>query len=118
MKNYLIIFFVFMLVSCTTIKTSNIFREIERPPSNWEVVGFVRIEILIKYNTADYSIPYDQLLNQAREKYGNLIDIIEIKKEEQILSYSERDKIFNESKILYKNKVVYNALVIKYSPLK
>lgn len=108
-----------MLVGCgTTIKTSNIFREIERPPSNWEVVGFVRIEMLIAYNTADYSIPYDQLLNQAREKYGNLIDVIEIKKEEQVLSYSERDKIYKESNVSYRNKVIYNALVIKYSPLK
>ena len=110
MKNIIIIFVAFMLVGCgTTIKTSNIFREIERPPSNWEVVGFVRIEMLIAY---------DQLLNQAREKYGNLIDVIEIKKEEQVLSYSERDKIYKESNVSYRNKVIYNALVIKYSPLK
>jgi len=109
------IFFVSIILSgCVTIKTSDLIRPIERFNSSWEVLGSVRVEILTGSNVTDLSIPYDQLLTKAREKYGEFADVIEIKQEVQILSLVEQSAIYKEQNKYYSKRFIYNAFVIKY----
>ncbi|MDZ4204030.1 MAG: hypothetical protein U1C46_04330 [Bacteroidales bacterium] len=105
-----------ILSGCATTKESSIQRPIERHLSNWEVLGSVRVENLCAYEEIDLSIPYDQLLNKAHEKYGEIADVIEIKVEKQTLSIVEKAAIFKEQKKRYSARYIYNAVVIKYLP--
>jgi hypothetical protein len=108
-----ILFASLILQGCATVKTSAINRPIDRPVSNFEVLGSVRLEIL---TLAALSLPYDQLLKLAHDKYGEMADVVEIKIEKQTIDYVERAKILKETKKSYSKKYVYNALVIKYLP--
>lgn len=111
-----VLFASFMLQGCATVKTSAINRPIDRPASNFEVLGSVRLEILTSVALTDISLPYDQLLKLAHDKYGEVADVVEIKIEKQTIDYAERAKILKETKKSYSIRNVYNALVIKYLP--
>ena len=111
-----ILFVSIILQGCATVKTSAINRPIDRPVSNFEVLGSVRLEILTSAALTDISLPYDQLLKLAHDKYGEMADVVEIKIEKQTIDYVERAKILKETKKSYSIKNVYNALVIKYLP--
>jgi len=110
-----ILFASLILQGCATVKTSAINRPIDRPISNFEVLGSVRLEILTSAAN-DKSLPYDQLLKLAHDKYGEMADVVEIKIEKQTIDYVERAKILKETKKSYYIRNVYNALAIKYLP--
>lgn len=114
-----ILFASFILHGCARFNTSSINRPIERHSSNWEVLGSVRLEILKGSNVTENSasMPYDILLKMAHDKYGEMADVIEIKKENQTLSIVEKMTLFKETKKSYSSRIVYNALVIKYLPV-
>jgi hypothetical protein len=101
--------------ACATLNTvpSSIERPIEKQISEFEVIGSIRLEILTGPQTGEY-MPYDKLLKMAHEKYGEKIDIVEIKKEKQPLSLAEIKSLRNETKMYYTSRIVYNAIVIKY----
>jgi hypothetical protein len=64
------------------------------------VLGSVRLEILKGSNVTENSasMPYDILLKMAHDKYGEMADVIEIKKENQTLSIVEKMTLFKETK--------------------
>jgi hypothetical protein len=104
-----ILFASLMLQGCATVKTSAISRPIDRPASNFEV-------LVTSAALTDVSLPYDQLLKLAHDKYGEVADVVEIKIEKQTIDYTERAKILKETKKSYSIRNVYNAVVIKYLP--
>lgn len=112
-----LLFASFILTGCSTIlKESSIQRPIERYVSHWEVVGNVRLEILVAQGEINLATPYDQLLKKAHEKYGEMADVIEIKVEKQTLTLAEKMSIRKEQKKSYAKRFIYNAVVIVYTP--
>ncbi len=117
MINYLgvILLISIFIPACTVaLKTSEVIRPVEKIQSSWETIGSVRIEVV---SINDNTIPYDKLLAKAHEKYGEGVDVIEIKKEKIPLSASEKKALYKEEKISYTHRSIYNAIVIKYLPI-
>lgn len=96
MKNiFKITILCFALSSCSSIKTGYSNSATTIIEKDFDVLGNVRIEIA----SDDYK--YDSLMKAAIEKYGENIDIINIKADYP-LKFSIRDK------------TIYNALVIRF----
>jgi hypothetical protein len=85
------------LGSCATYSPDYlIIRDAGIPEKDYKIVGTVRIEAKVgKKGTS-----FDGLLQEARNKYGELVDVINIKKDE--LTRGKR------------GKVILNAYVIEY----
>ncbi len=114
---FVVIIFITVIQSGCTTTSSIIDRPIKRVSQrNWDVLGSVRLETLVGISETNQSIPYDQLLKKAHEKYGDLADVIEIKIEKQNLSFVEKSTFYKDEKKSYSYRMIYNAVVIKYLP--
>ncbi len=102
-----------VLQSCSVaLPARGIERPAERAVSEWTVVGSVRYEAYSKLAVG--VVPYDNLLELAHNKFGDTVDIIEIKEDKVKLDPMTRAQMIKEKKGSYIYKYVYNALVIKY----
>jgi hypothetical protein len=99
--------------SCTVaLPSKGIERPADRAVSEWTVVGSVRYEVYSKL--AIGVVPYDNLLDEAHKKFGDTVDIIEIKEDKVKLDAVTRAQMVKEKKGSFVYKYIYNALVIKY----
>ena len=94
------------------VAPSPVTRPVDRQTAEWSVVGAVRVETLTKLPIS--VIPYDALLKEAQKKYGETVDIIEIKEDKLKLDPRTKAEIAKETKNLYSYRYIYNALVIQY----
>lgn len=95
-----------------SIAPSVVTRPVDKQTAEWSVVGAVRVESLSKFPNS--VIPYDALLKAAQEKYGETVDIIEIKEDKFKLDPKTKAEIIKETKNYYSYRYIYNALVIQY----
>jgi hypothetical protein len=114
-------FFIFSLAliaisifqSCSVaLPARGIERPAERTASEWTVVGSVRYEAFSKLAVG--VTPYDKLLELAHAKFGDTVDIIEIKEDKVKLDALTKAQMLKDKKGSFTYKFVYNALVIKY----
>lgn len=89
--------------SCKSYEMGAQMNRVELAPIEYDVVGSVRVEGL---NTSNKST-YDGLLKAAREKYGEDVDVINIKTDKM----SKKGLIFKKK---VKSYMILNAHVIKY----
>jgi hypothetical protein len=102
-----------MLQSCSVaLPARGIERSAERAVSEWTVVGSVRYEAYSKLAVG--VVPYDNLLELAHNKFGDTVDVIEIKEDKVKLDAVTRAQMIKDKKGSFVYKYVYNALVIKY----
>jgi hypothetical protein len=107
------LFFALLLNACTVPGVvKSVTRPVDRQSTQWTAIGSVRTEVFSKYPNSD--IPYDALLKEAQRKYGEAVDVIEIKEDVIKLDPKTKKEIAKETKKLYNYKFIYNALVVSY----